>query len=200
MRLRYPNVVDIAYAGSSPTRFYSEEVGQYDYYRIVTDSAARANASCPDSVREMLGKTIGLPGVTKEQIATGLGLCAPLPPYMEDGDAQLLVDEVSMVASYTFANLNMAKQVTSQEQTPPTCSPAVPNPRTSNPPRTLLGLGQLAAAPLQLPANAEHGPRPCLCDDRRGRRGRSVGDACGVPFVVQQRLRRPEQQAQRAPL
>ena len=108
MRLRYPNVVDVAYAGSAPMRFYSQEVGQYDYYRVVTDSAARANASCPDAVREMLGKTLGLPGVTKAQITAGLNMCSPLPQYLEDGDAQLLVDEVSMVATYTFANLNMA--------------------------------------------------------------------------------------------
>ena len=108
MRLRYPGVVDIAYAGSAPTRFYSQEVGQYDYYRVVTASAARANASCPDAVRAMLAATIGAPGVTKEQIVAGLDMCAPLPQYMQDGDAQLLVDEVSMVVSYTFANLNMA--------------------------------------------------------------------------------------------
>ena len=107
MRLRYPAVVDIAYAGSAPVRFYSEEVGQYDYYRVVTASAARANASCPDAVRAMLGATIGAPGVTKAEIVAGLNMCAPLPQYMQDGDTQLLVDEVSMVASYTFANLNM---------------------------------------------------------------------------------------------
>ena len=108
MRLRYPAVVDIAYAGSAPVRFYSEEVGQYDYYRIITDSAARANASCPDAVRHMLGATLGAPGVTKADITSKLNLCAPLPEYMQDGDVQLLIDEVSMVASYTFANLNMA--------------------------------------------------------------------------------------------
>ena len=85
MRLRYPAVVDIAYAGSAPVRFYSEEVGQYDYYRVITDSAARANASCPDAVRAMLGATIGAPGVTKADITTNLNMCAPLPQYMQDG-------------------------------------------------------------------------------------------------------------------
>ena len=108
MRLRYPAVVDMAYAGSAPVRFYNLEVGQYDYYRVITDSAARANASCPDAVRSLLAATIGAPGVTKAQITQGLNMCAPLPQYMQDGDAQLLVDEVSMVVSYTFANLNMA--------------------------------------------------------------------------------------------
>jgi len=108
MRLRYPAVVDMAYAGSAPVRFYNQEVGPYDYYRVVTDSAARANAACPGAVRSLLAATIGAPGVTKDAIVAGLGLCAPLPQYMQDGDAQLLVDEVSMVVSYTFANLNMA--------------------------------------------------------------------------------------------
>ena len=57
----------------------------------------------------MLGATLGSPGVTKAQIVANLSMCTPLPQYMEDGDVQLLIDEVSMVASYTFANLNMAK-------------------------------------------------------------------------------------------
>ena len=59
-------------------------------------------------MRSLLAATIGAPGVTKAQITQGLNMCAPLPQYMQDGDAQLLVDEVSMVVSYTFANLNMA--------------------------------------------------------------------------------------------
>lgn len=47
------------------------------------------------------------PSTTKDSIATNLNLCTPLPQYLQDGGLQLMVDEVSMVISYTFAGLNM---------------------------------------------------------------------------------------------
>jgi hypothetical protein len=107
MRLRYPAVVDIAYAGSAPMKFYSQEVDSLDYYRVVTDSAARASPGCPGAVRAALAATLAA-AATKADVAAGLNLCAPLPAYIDAGDVQLLVQEVAMVFAYSWANLNMA--------------------------------------------------------------------------------------------
>lgn len=46
MRMRYPAVVDMAYASSAPLRFYSQEVSQYEYYAKVTESAERSVKGC----------------------------------------------------------------------------------------------------------------------------------------------------------
>ena len=51
MRVRYPAVVDMAYASSAPLRFYSQEVSQYDYYAKVTESAKKSNKACPAAVK-----------------------------------------------------------------------------------------------------------------------------------------------------
>ena len=107
MRLRYPAVVDMAWAASAPMGFYAQAVPQYAYYERVTASAARADARCPAAVRAALGATLGAPGVTKAAIVAGANLCAPLPAYLEAGDAQLLIDELAMVFQYTWADLNM---------------------------------------------------------------------------------------------
>lgn len=56
----------------------------------------------------MLAATLGSPGVTKGAIASNLNLCQPLPQYIAEGSTELMVEEVSMVVMYTFANLNMA--------------------------------------------------------------------------------------------
>ena len=107
MRLRYPAVVDIAYAASAPMRFYSQEVAAGAYYEVVTASAARASPACPAAVRAMLAATLAS-GASKDAIVAGANLCTPLPDYLAAGDAGLLVDEVSMVFAYSWANLNMA--------------------------------------------------------------------------------------------
>eukprot|EP00472_Partenskyella_glossopodia_P001309 CAMPEP_0197526400 /NCGR_PEP_ID=MMETSP1318-20131121/17701_1 /TAXON_ID=552666 /ORGANISM="Partenskyella glossopodia, Strain RCC365" /LENGTH=417 /DNA_ID=CAMNT_0043080549 /DNA_START=207 /DNA_END=1460 /DNA_ORIENTATION=- len=106
MRLRYPGVVDMAYAASAPMKFYAQEVDQYEYYKIITDVAEQAFPGCPSAVRYVLNETL-LQSKSKAEIVKGLGICEPLPKYMEQGDVQLLRDEISMVVSYTFANLNM---------------------------------------------------------------------------------------------
>lgn len=107
MRLRYPNIVHAAYAASAPMRFYSQEVGQFDYYQVVTASAARASPTCPDAVRAALAATLAS-GATKDAIVAGANLCTPLPAYLDAGDAALLAEELNMVFMYSFANLNMA--------------------------------------------------------------------------------------------
>jgi pimeloyl-ACP methyl ester carboxylesterase len=105
MRLRYPAVVDIAYAASAPMHFYAQTVDQYAYYRVITESAERASPGCPAAVRTMLASTLAT--ATKDEIVSKL-LCLPLPEYLQNGDLELLVNEVSMVFTYSWANLNMA--------------------------------------------------------------------------------------------
>ena len=96
MRMRYPAVVDIAYSGSSPMKFYAQAVDQYAYYAVITESARRASPQCPDAVRRMLAATLAS-AASKDTIIAKLNLCTPLPPYIEAGDMALLVDELSMV-------------------------------------------------------------------------------------------------------
>ena len=107
MRLRYPNIVHAAYAASAPMKFYSQETDQYAYYKVITESAARASAACPDAVRAVLAATLAS-GASKAQITAGAKLCTPLPDYLEAGSVELLQEEVNMVFMYTWANLNMA--------------------------------------------------------------------------------------------
>ena len=106
MRLRYPAVVDMSWAASAPMRFYSQNVDQYAYYAVVTESADKAVPGCAAAVRGVLARTLAV--ATKDAIISGLDLCAPLPPYLAAGSAALLVEEISMVVMYSFANLNMA--------------------------------------------------------------------------------------------
>jgi pimeloyl-ACP methyl ester carboxylesterase len=105
MRLRYPAVVDFGYSASPAMRFYAQNVSQYDYYRVVTESAAFASPTCPAAVRSMLARTLAL--ADKATMQSKLNLCAPLPAYLLAGDAALLKDELHMVFSYSWANLNM---------------------------------------------------------------------------------------------
>jgi hypothetical protein len=96
----------MAWAASAPMRFYSQATGQYDYYKVVTESAETVVPGCPAAVRGALAKTLAI--ATKDDIVAGLNLCTPLPAYLDAGDAHLLQEEVSMVLMYSFANLNMA--------------------------------------------------------------------------------------------
>ena len=105
MRLRYPAEVDMAYSASPALRFYSQEVGGFDYYARITEAAGRSSPRCPSAVRAMLSATIA--GAGKAAMVEKLGLCTPLPGYLEAGDATLLTTELAMVFQYTFADLNM---------------------------------------------------------------------------------------------
>jgi pimeloyl-ACP methyl ester carboxylesterase len=95
MRLRFPAVVDMAWAASAPMRFYSQATAQYEYYRIVTESAEKAVPGCPAAMRGALARTLAI--ATKDEMISGLNLCTPLPAYIDAGDALLLQQEVSMV-------------------------------------------------------------------------------------------------------
>lgn len=103
-RLRYPAVVDFAYAASAPMLFYSQEVDQYAYYEVVSDSAEKSVIGCSDSVRNAL-TTLSL--LNKEDAVQALNICEPLPDYLVEADDGLFMEELSMVFMYTFADLNM---------------------------------------------------------------------------------------------
>jgi hypothetical protein len=105
MRIRYPEVVDFAYSASAPMYFYTQQVGEYRYYEIVTKSAEAASPGCSGNVRTMLQKTLSASSMT--DIIKNLGLCTPLPRYIEDQGVRTLVDEINMIVMYTFATLNM---------------------------------------------------------------------------------------------
>lgn len=106
MRLRYPAVVDMAYSASPALGFYNQAVDPLGYYARVTASAARASAGCPAAVRALLAATLA--AADKPTMVQKLNLCAPLPAYIEAGDAALLRDELAMVFQYSWANMNMA--------------------------------------------------------------------------------------------
>jgi pimeloyl-ACP methyl ester carboxylesterase len=107
MRLRYPALVDMAYAASPALGFYNQAVDAFAYYARVTASAARAAPACPGAVRAMLAATLGAAAVDKPTMVSRLNLCSPLPPYLAAGDAALLAEELSMLFQISFANLNM---------------------------------------------------------------------------------------------
>jgi len=51
MRFRYPAVVDIGYSASAPMTFYTQEVGQFEYYQLITESAEKSATGCASAVR-----------------------------------------------------------------------------------------------------------------------------------------------------
>jgi pimeloyl-ACP methyl ester carboxylesterase len=101
MRLRYPAVVDIGYAASAPMRFYSQETDQYAYYKVVSQSAERASPGCWAAVQNALNVVMA---ASTADIISKLGVCTPLPPYMDD---PTFLAELLMVVRIQFANLNM---------------------------------------------------------------------------------------------
>jgi pimeloyl-ACP methyl ester carboxylesterase len=104
LRLRYPAVVDGAYAASAPMRIYAQQVQQYAYYEVITKSAERAQAGCAASVAAAL-KIIG--SASTATLVKELNLCAPLPAYIVSGGDAALRDALLMVYEYSFAGLNM---------------------------------------------------------------------------------------------
>ena len=83
----------------------SQAVDQFAYYAVVTASAERAAPGCPAAVRAVLASTLDV-AATKEEIASNLGLCDPLPLYLQQGSLDLLVDEINMIVMYTCACLS----------------------------------------------------------------------------------------------
>ena len=79
---------------------------QYAYYRVVTESAMRANPDCPASVRSLLTATIESPSATYDSVVSGLGLCG-IPDYIVQGGLPILRQELNMIIAYTWATINM---------------------------------------------------------------------------------------------
>jgi hypothetical protein len=75
-------------------------VDQFAYYAVVTASAERAAPGCPAAVRDVLANTLAA-ATAKDEIASKLGLCDPLPLYLQEGSLDLLVDEINMIVMYT---------------------------------------------------------------------------------------------------
>ena len=104
LRLRYPAVIDGAYAASAPVRIYAQQVQQYAYYQVVTRSAERAVSGCSAGVAKAL-KLVA--AADSDTLLKELRLCTPLPGYMSRGGGTLR-EELLMVFRIAFANLNMA--------------------------------------------------------------------------------------------
>ena len=104
MRLRYPAIVQIAYAASAPLLFYTQTVDQYAYYKVITESAERSLTGCPEKVRSAL-EIIFESGYSIQTIATNLKLCS-IPDYILN-DPSLFASELIQIVAVQFANLNM---------------------------------------------------------------------------------------------
>lgn len=104
MRLRYPAVVDGAYAASAPMRFYAQQVDQFSYYQVITRSAEAAAAGCAKAVR---AATHLLPTADTPTLVAKLNLCTPLPPYIVRGGDATAQTELLMILAVSFAGLNM---------------------------------------------------------------------------------------------
>jgi len=165
MRLRYPAVVDIGYAASAPMKFYTQEVGEFDYYQVVTDSAEKAVSGCSDAVRAAMTALVGL---SKEEAIEALDLCTPLPDYLASADDETFFQELSMVFMYTFAGLNMENYPPEGSGLQSVCASFVNN--TDQPLEMLKDLLSAYAAPRL--ASARGGLRPRRAD------GRWPADAC----------------------
>jgi len=121
MRVRHPDVVDMAYSASAPMKFYSQNINQTDYYDHITRVADKAYAGCSDAVRRNLVYSLG--NMVREvktidafqEMLSMLGICKnTVPAYIQGrGDdiemmRTIFYQELNMVVAYTFANYNMA--------------------------------------------------------------------------------------------
>jgi len=113
-RLRFPQVVDMAYAASAPMKFYAQQVEQYDYYNHITKVAETALPGCASAVRKALDDFVSIQHNQTSLNGTDIGICeGTIPDYIED--ASTFIDEVLMMVGYTFANDNMAYYPPSNE-------------------------------------------------------------------------------------
>jgi pimeloyl-ACP methyl ester carboxylesterase len=143
-RLRYPAVVDFAYSASAPMLFYAQEVDQYAYYEVVTNSAEKSVEGCASAVRTTLN---ALALLNKEDTIESLNICEPLPDYLVDADDDFFMQEIQMIFMFTFANLNMGNYPPSNSDLQSTCNDFIDN-SDSDPygvlSRLLMGYGSSA--------------------------------------------------------
>jgi hypothetical protein len=108
----FPFVVDVAYAASAPVKFYAQQVPQDAYYDRVTEATDQAFPGCAGAVRTSLDDVSTFYMSHSIEFATTnaekIGICnGTLPDYCASGTVQNFVNEVVMMAGYTFANMNM---------------------------------------------------------------------------------------------
>ena len=122
-RLRFPDVIDMAYSGSAPMKFYSQEVQPEDYYNHITKVAEQTIPGCSQSVRDTLTAVLANHNAINKHAASTnknyipaleVGICpGSLPSYVQT--RELFFEELIMMVGYTFANDNMANYPPSNE-------------------------------------------------------------------------------------
>jgi hypothetical protein len=119
-RLRFPDIVDMAYAASAPMLFYSQQIAPANraaaahYYEHITVVADRTRPNCANHVRTTLSMVQHillqeLPDTFEnvEDVVVALGFCRKSQPdYIRT--MPILAEELMMIVAYTFANDNMA--------------------------------------------------------------------------------------------
>lgn len=102
MRMKYPNVVDIAHAASAPIYYYRNRKG-LDlgiFNQIVTKNYERHNPNCPNAIRESFKRLVSYYSSPKAPIADiskWFNLCTPLKVY---SDIAYLIDYMEVAYSY----------------------------------------------------------------------------------------------------
>lgn len=102
MRMKYPNVVDIAHAASAPIYYYRNRKG-LDlgiFNQIVTKNYERHNVNCPNAIRESFKRLVSYYSSPKAPIADiskWFNLCTPLKVY---SDIAYLIDYMEVAYSY----------------------------------------------------------------------------------------------------
>lgn len=109
-RLLFPQVVDMAYSGSAPMKFYAQQLDSGAYYNHITKVAEKAMPGCANAVSQALNQVNDVileQEVDFHDLATSLGFCAgTIPSYIQS--AQTFANELFMVVAYCVANDNMA--------------------------------------------------------------------------------------------
>ena len=114
-RLRFPDVIDMAYAASAPMGFYSQQVHPGDYYNHITQVAEKTLPGCSKAVQDTLE------AVHKEHHyydsdlsrssyipALEVGICPGTLPNYATKSTKTFFKELFMMVGYSFANDNMA--------------------------------------------------------------------------------------------
>jgi pimeloyl-ACP methyl ester carboxylesterase len=109
MRYVYPDVVDFAYASSSPLPLYAQQLDENAYFEKITQVAEESSPGCAAAVKETL---VDMQAILEEandykKVAHNMGICVDtLPRYITD--IKIFRNAVSMIAGTSFADFNMA--------------------------------------------------------------------------------------------
>ncbi|CAB9503064.1 Lysosomal Pro-X carboxypeptidase [Seminavis robusta] len=105
-RLRFPDVIDMSYAGSAPVKFYSQQVQEGDYYNHISKVAEKTIPGCSKAVRQALDDVLQEGSSSNYIPAIDVGICpGTLPDYIKS--RHVFFEELFMMVGYTFANDNM---------------------------------------------------------------------------------------------